>query len=469
MTLCKTGNIKNKTILLFLVGLLCASASAQEPVNLFDKDLFLPQTENEPAAPATPATTTPVLKASAHVTLADALVLAEQHNPQIAEAREKLVEAQANIKIAKEIPNPQLQSMYGFGPATTRLGNAQVLMLTQTLEVGGKRRARTELAKSQAYQIEAQLESLRQTVRADVRKRYVELVAAQETAKSLKSQEKLLLELVQIAKKRFETGAAPEADVIQASLAHDQIVPLQAQADGRIRQSQVALNTLLGKSLAPEFEIQESGMLKGHVEKTQGAGAVASTLLTPEALLQKAFTQRQDLQAAIQQVDVCKKQIKVTHSLMYPDIQIGGGYAFLPASQKYGNPYTQGVMTTLQATLPIYNNQRAEMMRDKSSLRQSELELAYQRQQIEKDVQSGLIALQTATVNLALYENKLLPASDESTQLSKLSYQVGKTGLANVILAQQAAQQVRAGYLSALLDYQNAVSDLERAIGGPLE
>jgi cobalt-zinc-cadmium efflux system outer membrane protein len=407
------------------------------------------------------------------IDLNQAFALAEAYNPKILSAQTTLMQAKANIGIAKEIPNPQLVANYGFGATTYVLGNPQQALLTQTLEVGGKRKARTHLAQSQLALAESQLNDLRQDIRSQVRQAYIDLLAAKETSKTLANQSNLLKSLLDIAKKRFEAGAAPESDVVQASLSYNQLIPLQASADGRIRQARIQLNTLVGKKLPANYDINDQeassskDMLHIRIQKNQ----LAPTLELPalDALTQSAFGQRYDFQAALQQVEVARKRVKVTESLRIPDLQVGSGYAFLYAPHNTMPHFNQGVFFTLGTNLPIYHNQKSELQRDRSAAQQAELQVIELKRQIENEVETAFAALQTAMVNVHLYEDKLLPQAEDLSQLAKMSYEVGKTGLPNVILAQQTAQQIRAGYLDAVISYHRSIADLEKALGGPLE
>jgi outer membrane protein TolC len=59
----------------------------------------------------------------------------------------------------------------------------------------------------------------------------------------------------------------------------------------------------------------------------------------------------------------------------------------------------------------------------------------------------------------------LIENAQRSTKAAELAYKYGKNRLADVILAQQAAQQVNSGYFDAVISYANAWSDLEKAVG----
>ena len=53
-------------------------------------------------------------------------------------------------------------------------------------------------------------------------------------------------------------------------------------------------------------------------------------------------------------------------------------------------------------------------------------------------------------------------------KLARRGYEVGKTDLATAIIAQQQYQQTLSNYFNAVVAYQNAWADLEKAVGIPL-
>jgi cobalt-zinc-cadmium efflux system outer membrane protein len=77
-------------------------------------------------------------------------------------------------------------------------------------------------------------------------------------------------------------------------------------------------------------------------------------------------------------------------------------------------------------------------------------------------------ALQMTRVNIAKFQQELLPSAEKMAQLARRSYELGKIDLATAILAQQQYQQLRSSYFDSIVSYQNAWADLEQAIGLPL-
>ena len=66
------------------------------------------------------------------------------------------------------------------------------------------------------------------------------------------------------------------------------------------------------------------------------------------------------------------------------------------------------------------------------------------------------------------YRDEIIPQATQVEQLAQDAYQLGQTGIAALLQALQATRDVRLRSLDAVEQFQNAITDLERAIGAPL-
>jgi outer membrane protein, heavy metal efflux system len=63
----------------------------------------------------------------------------------------------------------------------------------------------------------------------------------------------------------------------------------------------------------------------------------------------------------------------------------------------------------------------------------------------------------------------LLPTASQVARIARRGYEVGATDLASAIVAQQQYQQILSNYFDAVVAYQTAWADLEKAVGLPLK
>lgn len=431
---------------------------------------------SSPATPGMPVALPEALQARAvhALSLTDALTLMEKQNPQLVAARKNMDISQAGVRIAKEIPNPQFQAQHFWGNVVA-LGTNGLVAVTQQVETGGKRRKRTEAAKSQLRLTQAQYDALLWDLRSQTRQAYVQLAAAKENILLMDAQAELAQNLVNIANKRVTAGAAPISEYLQAQLAYSQIGTQQIQAVTQLQQARGQMNTLIGNPLTPGkdegYDISDEGYFNGSA-KTELVPFPNTAIPGYDALLKQAMEKRPDLVAAIRQFENNRDQLKLAKAQRIPDLYVSVGYPFLKLKPQYeainNRTLYTGFWAQVAFNLPVYHNQGAEIKQAEHTLEQSQLQVKAVQQQLVGEIYSALQGLNGARDNIRLYRMNLLPSSDEVLKLAQKSYQVGKTGLTSVIVAQQQTQQIRQGYIQSVLDYHNAWSNLEKAVGSRL-
>ena len=397
---------------------------------------------------------------------------AEEHNPEVLKAKQDVSIAEAGIISAGAIPNPQLATQFGFGPAWTKTiaWNTQQIGINQIVETGGKRAARLRLARSQKTATTLQLDSLRFDLRTRIRRVYAELAAAQAFVKVIESQRALTARLVEIAIERFKAGSTPEAEIIQARLNLNQYDAQRNSAQGRIRQAQIQLSILLGEPVAPNLIAIDHGLFESESDSNDLVPQPDKPLPDESVLLQSAIGVRPDLLVAKQQLNVSTKQIALAKSQRIPDVILGSGFAYStfkdlepPDKQQFG------AYLNVNMDLPIFYRKQGEIMSARVSQDQARTQALIVQNRATAEVKAAYENVRLARANISKYRTQLLAAAQETVRLAELGYKYGRNRLSDVILAQQSAQQVNVGYFEAVVAYQNAWADLEKAVGRPLQ
>jgi len=408
--------------------------------------------------------------ANPSLSLSEALRLAEESNIQLQEARKNMALSQLDIIIARRIPNPQFMGNFSVGKIVTVQSNPQQAALTQLIETAGKRRKRTDVAKSQLTLTQLQYDTLRWEVRSQVRKAYAQLIASEQGLDKLDILSQLLDRLVGIAKKRFEAGAAPQSEVVQSELVRNQLDSQRNHANAQLEQARYQVNSLLGNQLPETFQTTEKGVLRVRVEKTELAPAPTEPLPSKDELYNKAFAARVDLKSVAQQRMVNARQLRLTEAQRVPDVEMQLGWLTAPSLPHDGRTtWYNGPFIQVNVDLPIFHNQGAEIKKVKINLYQDEVRLRDLQRQARLEIDTAYSRLLAARKNLSLFQDSLIPSARTSMQMAQRSYEVGKTPLVNVVFAQQSVQQVLTSYMDTVVDYQNAWVELEKAVGVPVE
>jgi outer membrane protein, heavy metal efflux system len=83
-------------------------------------------------------------------------------------------------------------------------------------------------------------------------------------------------------------------------------------------------------------------------------------------------------------------------------------------------------------------------------------------------VTSASALAQAELLALQRYRDQILPQTLEVERMAEDSYRVGQTNIAALLQALQTSRTIRLQSLQTAQDFQNALSDLERAIGAPI-
>jgi cobalt-zinc-cadmium efflux system outer membrane protein len=407
---------------------------------------------------------------------------ADTENKEILVAAATLPINQANIIIARAIPNPNFSMTYGFGPAWRIIaaGNNQQVGWTEEVQVAGRRTKKETVARANYLEAAFNLEAVRFDVHNRVRRAYTELAAAAAYAELVEAQQSIAQNLLDIAQKRFTAGKAAGSEVIQARLIVMQYETQHNQAVGRLVQDSAQLSQLLGEMPQHQEIIDpDKNALFYTTNKGEQLVPPPSAGVPPlDQLVPTAWRQRTDLKAAIQQAWVDRKSLSLARTQRIPDPFIG--FNFLYSTYKSNQPkffdpqfgtvpFQPGYMLTVQEELPIWYQYQGQTDQAKATWQSQMKQNDVQYTAIAASIVAAYEALQLTQRNIDKFQRDLLPDAEHVAHLARRGYELGVSDLATAVLAQQQYQQLRSQYFDAVVSYQNAWADLEKAIGVPMK
>lgn len=361
--------------------------------------------------------------------------------------------AKNNIKVANKLQNPDFDIFYNFGSAGK--GNPQLFGMTETIEIA-KRGARKKLAKANYELAKENLNFYEFDLKMDVREAYINLVAAKSILKSLQEQQKLLKELLTIAQRRYEAGAAPEIDVIQAEIALNQMTTQVNTAKVNVKSATFEFN----KTINPKdktylkFDTVDDLFRNNFIDlETPNP---KSQMPEFETIAEDSLKNRFDIKIAKQQINVAEKNLTVIARQRIPDLEIQGGYGYQSKGMSDDGRFKSGAYAVASlVNLPLLYAYRPEIKNAKLEVEKAELNYISTKNKALKDLNNAYEKFVTAQMNLNFYNDKLLKNSDEMIRVSKRSYEVGKSNLTSLIVMEQSYKSIIIGYTYALADYYN--------------
>lgn len=395
------------------------------------------------------------------IDIKEAIEIARENNLDILSSRLNVDIAKNDIKTANRLQNPEINLFYNFGRAGK--GNPQQIGASETIELG-KRGARKNLAKSNLKLVENNLEYNEFDLKMDVREAYINLVAAKTILNNIRTQQRLLEELVEIADKKVKAGELPEIDLIQARIALNQIFTRVNTAAMTVKSKAVEFNKVINSKLEDYDSIDDffpdaDDFLAMMTPKSN------SKIPDFNSIAGNSLKNRVDLKIAKQQVDVAHKNLSVVVRQRIPDLELSGGYGYQTKSLSDDGTFRAGAYASLNlVNLPLFYNYSPEIKNAKLKVEQAELNYESVENKALKDLYRSYEQFLTAKENLNFYNEKLVKDSDEMIRISKKDYETGKTNLTSLIVMEQSYEEILEGYTNATAEYYKSWIEFLREV-----
>jgi cobalt-zinc-cadmium efflux system outer membrane protein len=374
------------------------------------------------------------------LTLQAALAAADEHNRTLIAARLGRTADLAGIDVAKQRPNPE--ASFEAGRDTPH----EAFSIGMPLEFGGKRARRVDLANATLARTTADLIVQALDIRRSVRLAYFELVAAATRLQVITALRGFAERTRNAARDRFESGAAPRLEALQAELALAQADNEQEAARGRMDAARADLNTLIGRP--PDAAADPTDSFEGGTLPADLARAVAAS---------------PDIIAMDREIDEAVARERLAQTLRTPDTTVSGGVLFdSPPEFMYG--WKAGVAVTL----PIFTRHTADVRVESARVVQLRAQREARIVELTGQATAAAARARASRQRFLRYRDEIIPQARTVESMAEDSYRSGQTGLAAFLQALQAAREIGLLATDAGLEYQSAIADLERALGGSI-
>ena len=401
-----------------------------------------PTSQQPPAQQAAPQQ--PLAPPPATLTLNEAFTRALDANRTIAASRLARPIDVAGVSAAGQRPNPEVNVEFDH-PETPHWA----FMGSIPIDISNKRQRRIDVANATLAVTDAETARVAADVRANVRRAYYQVVAASRRVDITQELETIATRARDAAQERFQAGAAPRLEALQAGLALAQAQNETNAARGELTASRVELNALL--AFPPNAAPALSDPLEG------------GTLPTETSVTQQTLASNAELQVLQKEIDEARSRVSLAQAMRRPDPTVSG-------SVTYDSPpdFTWGWRAAGTIALPIFTTGKPEVAMAQATLNRAIADHDARAAQITGDVAAAFARAAAARQTFDRYQNEILPESLQVESMAEESYRSGQTGLPAYLQAVQTARDIRQRALQAGLDYQLALADLERAMGTPL-
>jgi cobalt-zinc-cadmium efflux system outer membrane protein len=173
---------------------------------------------------------------------------------------------------------------------------------------------------------------------------------------------------------------------------------------------------------------------------------------------------RPELRGLARQRESAKAQERLAQQYFLPDVTLG-----LSRNNIYGTDPTYTTSIGIDVPIFFWQHQRGEVAEAKH--RELELSESYRdvTAQVGQDLRNSYSTASTALRQVQFLAEKLVPSAEEQYRIASSTYALGGSSALEVIDAQRTLLDARNQYTTALGALNDAVADLERATGAPLD
>lgn len=382
------------------------------------------------------------------LSLNEALRLAMVNNRDLQAEFQEIGIAHADWVQSRLLTNPSLDVLFRF-PMDGGRSNLEAIVGGQLLELWRipvrKKAARLNLESTILRIARRAGERL-----ADTRKAYYAAVAAEELRRVGEANVALARLSFESVQSLHQAGAA---DAFDENLAQGPL--LSAQLGLRMARVDAAnAKRTLAKALSINRPIHDLTL-------TDPLPTKHAATNDPEVLVQRALESRLDLQAIKETILSLDARVHFERRKAWGDVGVGVAAERPPGSQDWL------VGPTLSLTLPIFDQNQAQVARAGFKLKQMIMLYESASIAVAQDVRASADRVNTASRSLAFYEERLLPQAERSFALARESYAAGRSTLLALIEVQRQLLDARRGQVALRLEAAASSADLQRVVGAP--
>ena len=390
------------------------------------------------------------------MTLAEIDAAALANNPEIRSLEQQARLAESRLDSAAAVDDPQL-GYRAWGTPLLQPWNVNMtqhmFMFTQNVPGNGKRALRYLVAADDVDIQTLLVEAKRREVVGMVHQAFYRLLRTYDQIRIHHDQVALAEQVIDATRIQYRAGTVPQKDVLQAGVAlarlSEHLIMFEREADS----ARTQLNTLMGRP--PDRSLEVVGQYE-----------ILDTLPSQNELLAIAMRNRPELLA----LEAMKKQgthkVQLAEKGFKPDFSISAGYMLMPS----GSMNRNGYLAEFSMTLPWLNRGKheAEIRQAKAEATSVEAEYERQRAAISREIRDAWIRAESARKIVELYRDTLRPDLQNVSRAATVAYQTNQAGLLSVMDTQNMSIEAEYALFEALSEYEQSLSDLERAIGMPL-
>ena len=346
--------------------------------------------------------------------------------------------ATAQVEAARVFNDPELSVGYSNNQDhTMQMGQSYEAGLGYSFSLGGLRRARIGVARSEKALTEASVDEFFRNLQADAAIAWAEAWRTQQQEHLALMSYEAMQRIAQSDSLRLKVGEINPTDASQSQI-----------------EAQTALNEYLARrNDAVNARQQLTRLMGGSSFDSLDTQLIAPTDLPTDSsrLIAYATAHRADLKMAERMHDLSEQNLKLVKANRAMELGLNAGYAYntIVRNEIAPAPAFHGVTIGVSIPLKFSSLNRGAKQAAQAAITQSEMALQATLQQIRNEVVQSLNNYLTAREVVGRYNQQLLSEAQRVLRNRTYGYQHGESGLLDLLTARRTYNEVYNSYIEA--------------------
>jgi cobalt-zinc-cadmium efflux system outer membrane protein len=373
------------------------------------------------------------------------------HNPDLTEASEKALAADARARASGRWPDLGVQAQLWQQPLSkpVDLSQANMLMLglRQTFPAPGAASARQRAGEAEADAARASASGRRAELVFQVKRAFAQYWLAEQEQLIHLAHMEITDQIVQEARTYFAQGRISKADFLRTTVELGRVHAVLSDVAQQRRASGALLNSLMAREPDAPLGVPRSPALPEAEPDVSDMGALAGR--KPEVTVAEDQVRRSEAMLASMRAESS-----------WPEFMVGLDYGYMPIDR------TSTYTAMLSFTLPWLSPRHADERREASAnLSASQSALASARSQARYLLRDALVRYRAARDSFDLVERQLIPQAEMAAVAAQDAFRSGQSDSLGLLDARRQLLDMQLQQARSRARVQEAWAELERATG----
>jgi len=280
---------------------------------------------------------------------------------------------------------------------------------------------------------------------------YLQAIADEARVETAEAQVKTAQALFNQATDQVTAGTSPDIDALRARVELQNRQQQLIQAKNNLAIQKLTVARTIGLAPGQEFELTD----KSPYQPFEG--------IPVDVALKRAYASRSDYQAAMADVHAAEFSRKAAVAGYFPSLAFNADYG---TGGSHPSTATQVFDVRGTLTIPIFQggSVHGEVLQADARLEQSRERLDNLRAQIDSDVRTALLNLQSSA-DLVTVARSNIDLAEQTLAQSRDRFSAGVADSVEVVQSQEAVASAHEQFISSLYNFNSAKISLTRALG----